>query len=301
MLSILGTARQIAPYNSSIQITGESGTGKDLLAEFIHSLSPRSHRPFVKIDLSSTPESLLESELFGHVKGAFSSANQDRDGRLTAADGGTVYLDHICELNLAVQAKLTRVLQERCFEPVGSNKTVSVDVRFIASSRQDLGHLVRKGLFREDLFFRLSIMPIYIPPLRKRLADIPLLVKFFLDKFACLHQRKQPRLDTGTLDILCAYHWPGNIRELENLMERLIISSDGVSSITPSQLNLDFDFVSESSLESLAEQNLSLEQIEKLYIRKILLKTKGNKSEASRILGINRKTLLEKRKKHQLD
>lgn len=301
MLNILSTAHQIAPYHSNIQITGESGTGKDLLAAIIHALSPRQSRPFVKIDLSATPENLVESELFGHVRGAFSSASQDREGRLSAADGGTVYLDHINELNPAIQAKLTRVLQEKQFEPVGSNTTTSVDIRFIAASRQDLGRLVRQGSFREDLYFRLSIIPIFIPPLRKRLADIPLLVKHFLDKFASQYQKSQPRLDTGALDLLCAYNWPGNVRELENLMERLIITHDGASCITPSQLHLDFDFISDASLETLAEQNLSLDQIEKLYIQKILLKTRGNKSKASRILGINRKTLLEKRKKHQIE
>jgi len=301
MQGILRTARQVAPYNSNIQITGESGTGKDLLAAFIHSLSPRHESPFVTIDLSSTPESLLESELFGHVRGAFSSAHQDREGRLKAADGGTIYLDHVNELNATVQSKLTRVLQERHFEPVGSNTTISVDVRFIASSRLDLGNMVRKNLFREDLFFRLSIIPIHIPPLRQRLTDIPLLAKHFIEKYSTLHSKVQPKIDTETLDILCAYHWPGNVRELQNQMERIVISSDGKNTISPAQLNLDFDFITDTSLETLADQNLSLEQIEKLYIQKILLKTRGNKSKASRILGINRKTLLEKRKRHHLD
>jgi transcriptional regulator with PAS, ATPase and Fis domain len=299
--NLLGTARRIAPYNSTVQITGESGTGKDILAGYIHGFSRRQSRPLVKIDLSAIPENLLESELFGHVKGAFSSAHTDRTGRLEAADGCTVYLDHVNELNPSVQARLTRVLQEREFEPVGSNTTVTVDIRFIASSRQDLGSLVRSGVFREDLYFRLSVMPVHLPPLRKRPVDIPLLAKFFLDKYAGLYNKKPPRLDTGTLDLLCTYHWPGNVRELQNQMERLVVSSDGNHTISPSDIHLDFNVLSDSSLDVLAEQNVSLEQIEKLYIHRILEKTRNNKSEAARILGINRKTLLEKRKRYHLD
>lgn len=299
--SLLGTAKQIAPYNSTVQITGESGSGKDMLADYIHRHSQRQSKPLIKIDLSAIPQNLLESELFGHVKGAFSGAHQDRIGKLKAADGSTVYLDHINELNPAVQARLTRVLQEREFEPVGSNTIVTVDIRFIASSRQDLGNLVRTGKFREDLYFRLSVMPIYLPPLRKRPVDIPLLAKFFLDKYALLHQKKCPKLEIGALDLLCSYHWPGNVRELQNQMERLVILSDGKHNILSQDIRLDFDVISDSSLDILAEQNLSLEQIEKLYIHRILEKTRNNKSKAAQILGINRKTLLEKRKKYRLN
>ncbi|MCD4654204.1 sigma-54 dependent transcriptional regulator [bacterium] len=301
LLGILSTARKIAKYNSNILICGESGTGKDLLAKYIHELSPRRSHPLVKLDLSAIPVTLVESELFGYVRGAFSGAFDDHDGRLKAARYGTVFLDHISELTLTVQAKLTRLLQERQFEPVGSNTTVNIDVRFIAASRMDLGSLVRQNKFREDLYFRLSIMPIHLPPLRARPGDIPLLAKHFLEQYARQHEKTYPKLQTSALDLLCNYHWPGNVREMQNQMERLIISSDGQKSITASQLNLEFDDSSGSTLDSLADQCLSLEQVEKLYIQKTLRNTRGNKSKAARILGINRKTLLEKRRKYELE
>ncbi|HPQ39672.1 MAG TPA: sigma 54-interacting transcriptional regulator [bacterium] len=301
MLSILGTARRIAEYNSNILISGESGTGKDLLAEYIHQHSARRLRKFVKIDLSAIPGNLVESELFGHVRGAFSGAYENRDGRLQNAHGGTVFLDHINELTPEIQAKLTRVLQERQFEAVGSNTTITVDVRFIAASRFDLGEQVRQGAFREDLYFRLSIMPIHLPPLRARPGDIPLLARHFLESFARQHGKSYPKLHPASLDLLCSYHWPGNVRELQNQMERLIIACEGGKVIMPSQLNLEFDYSTGTTLDALADQSLSLEQVEKLYIQKILRNTRGNKSKAARILGINRKTLLEKRKKYDLD
>ncbi|MBN1296736.1 sigma 54-interacting transcriptional regulator [bacterium] len=301
LLSLLSTARRIAEYHSNILIMGESGTGKDLLAEFIHQNSPRKLRKFMKIDLSAIPVNLMESELFGHVRGAFSGAYSDRDGRLIAAHGGTVFLDHINELPLEVQAKLNRVLQEKQFEPVGSNVTMTVDVRFIAASRLDLGDLVRKRVFREDLYFRLSIMPIQLPPLRARPGDIPMLAKHYLEHFAKLHGKLYPRLHPSALDLLCSYHWPGNIRELQNQMERLIITSDGKKNIMPSHLYFEFDASTGSTIDALADECLTLEQIEKLYIQKILQNARGNKSKAARILGINRKTLLEKRKRYGLD
>lgn len=300
-LKVLSTARKIAEYNSNVLITGESGTGKNLLAHYIHQNSPRKVHPFINVDLSSIPEGLIESELFGHVKGSFSGAHADRDGRLVSAHRGTVFLDHINELSPTIQAKLTRLLQEKQFEPVGSNTTLTVDVRFIAASRHDLGSLVKQNQFREDLFFRLSIMPIKLPPLRERPGDIPLLAKHFLEYFADLHQKSCPKLHPGVLDLLCSYHWNGNIRELENQMERIIISSDELEMVSPAQLNLEFDHTQGSTLDALADQALSLEQVERLYIQKILRKTRGNKSKAAKILGINRKTLLEKRRKYSLD
>jgi len=301
MLRILSTAKKIAGYNSNVLITGESGTGKDLLAEYIHKHSTRSTHQFLKLDLSAIPVNLVESELFGHVRGAFSGAHKDRVSRLTSAEHGTVFLDHINELTLTVQAKLTRLLQEHQFEPVGSNETHDVDVRFIAASRLDLENLVRKKAFREDLYFRLSIMPIHIPSLRERPGDIALLAKHFLESYAELHDKTCPKLQPGVLDLLNNYHWPGNIRELQNQMERIIISSDGNNTIAASQLNLEFDDTSGTTLDSLAEQCLRLDQVEKLYIQKILRIARGNKSQAAKILGINRKTLLEKRRKYDLD
>jgi len=300
-LKTLSTARKIAQYNSNVLITGESGTGKNLLAHYIHKNSPRQSHCFVNIDLSAIPVNLVESELFGHVKGAFSGAYEDRDGRLKNAHSGTVFLDHINELPPAVQAKLTRLIQEKQFEPVGSNVTITVDVRFIAASRYDLAELVKQGQFREDLFFRLSIMPITLPPLRSRPGDIPVLAKHFLNYYAKAHHKALPKLHPGVIDLLCSYHWSGNVRELQNQMERLVISADDNTTITPSQLNLEFDLTRDTTLDALAERSLDLQEIEKLYIQKILNKTRGNKSEAARILGINRKTLLEKRKKYHLD
>jgi len=298
---ILKLLRQIAHYGSTVILIGDSGTGKDLLAHYIHQLSPRKSKPFVKIDCAAIPHELAESEIFGHEKGSFTGAVQQRIGKFELAHTGTVFLDQVGDLPLSAQSKLTRVLQERRFERVGGNETLQVDVQIISASRSKLDRKLREGLFREDLYFRLSVMPINLPLLRARKGDIPLLIKNFLEKFAKKYDRPVPRLSPNVLDQLCSYHWPGNVRELENLMERLIISHTGESEITPSQIQLDFDRFDEQTLDRLAEQSMSIEEVEKLYIQKILRRTKGNKSKAAIILGINRKTLLEKRKKYNLD
>ncbi len=300
MHQILKTARQVAVYGSNICITGESGTGKDLLANFIHQSSPRRSHPFIKVDCVAIPTDLIESELFGHEKGAFTGASHVHIGKLEQAHLGTIFLDQVTEIPLLVQSKLTRVLQERCFERIGGNETISIDIQLISASRFLLSNKVREGVFREDLFFRLNILPIHMPPLRSRRGDIPLLAKYFLDKFAAKHNLPSPRLHSQTLNLLCAYHWPGNIRELENLMERLIITFSGETEISVSQLPVEFERFDEDTLDALSEHAMSLDEVEKLYIQKILHQTKGNKSTAAKILGINRKTLLEKRKKYLL-
>jgi transcriptional regulator with PAS, ATPase and Fis domain len=300
MLKILNSVKQTAKFGSSLMIIGESGTGKNLIARHYHLCSSRSSEPFIQFDCASMPSDLLETELLGHEKGAFTGAVQQRIGRFEAANNGTIFLDQIEELPILIQSKLTRVLQERCFERIGGNDTIHVDVQIVSATRNHLSNLIKEGLFREDLFFRLSIVPVNLPPLRARKGDIPLLMKHFLERSARKHDRPVPKLQLEALEMLCSYHWPGNVRELENLMERVIISCSAVTELTCDQIPLHQERISEATMDVFAEDNLSLEELEKIYIRKILQKVKGNKTKAAKILGINRKTLLEKRKRYNL-
>ena len=220
---MLKQARAVADTNATVLVTGENGTGKEVLARAIHEESARSERPFVAVSCAALPESLIESELFGHVKGAFTDAKTDRVGRFELADGGTLFLDEIGELTPGAQVKLLRVLQERKFERVGSNRTVEVDIRLIAASNRDLEHEVEGNNFRRDLFYRLNVVPLCLPPLRARRDDIPLLAAHFAAKAAEKHDRTTPELDPALIEALQEYDWPGNVRELENLVERLVV------------------------------------------------------------------------------
>jgi PAS domain S-box-containing protein len=237
LLRVLENVRRVAPTDATVLICGETGTGKELIARAIHSAGRRADRPFIKLNCAALPAGLVESELFGHEKGAFSGAVQRREGRFELANGGTIFLDEIGELPLDVQAKLLRVLQEQEFERVGSSKTIKVDVRVVAATNRDLRKSVRDGEFREDLYYRLAVFPVDLPPLRARAEDIPLLVQFFVQKYATRVGRRVEGVDPDTLMALARYPWPGNIRELENLIERgLILNSSPLLRIPPEML-----------------------------------------------------------------
>ena len=225
LLELLRKVEQVAPTDSSVLISGETGTGKELIARAIHSRGARKARPLVKVNCGAIPAGLVESELFGHVKGAFTGALQSRTGRFELADGGTLFLDEISELPLETQVKLLRVLQEQEFEPVGSSRTIRVNVRIIAASNRDLEEAVRTGLFRSDLYYRLNVLPLRVPSLRERRADIPQLVTFFLDRFSKRFGKKLESVSQETMDRLISYSWPGNVRELQNVIERAVVLS----------------------------------------------------------------------------
>jgi transcriptional regulator with PAS, ATPase and Fis domain len=290
-----------------VLITGESGTGKELLARAIHFNSRRADRPLVTVNCGAIPEELLESELFGHVKGAFTNATANREGRFLAADGGTIFLDEIGDMSPNLQVKLLRVLQERTFEPVGSSKTLTTDVRVIAATNQDLAVAMRERRFREDLFFRLNVIPVEAPPLRERREDIPLLAQTFLD--AASRNRPDPvtRFSPEALDLLTAHPWPGNVRELENLVERLVVTHGEGEEITAADLPQDFHQPASIPVATpqVPSTGLSFRDVvddfEADLIRQALELTQWNKNRAAQLLGLNRTTLIEKIKKKGLE
>ena len=304
---VLETVEKVADSDSTVLITGESGTGKELIARALHFNSRRADRMFVTVNCGAIPEELLESELFGHVRGAFTNAIAHREGRFAVANGGTIFLDEIGDMSSSLQVKLLRVLQDRTFEPVGSSKTVKVNVRVIAATNQDLEQAIRERRFREDLFYRLNVIPIETPALRERREDIPLLVHHFL---AVMNQEKGKRVDglsPRALEMLCEYDWPGNVRELENLVERLVILR-GEGTIDVDELP--------GSLRRAAERppvaaprvpaagipfNEVVDRFETDLILQALERTQWNKNRAAQLLGLNRTTLLEKMKKKGLD
>jgi two-component system, NtrC family, response regulator AtoC len=290
--------RRAAPSDSTVLITGESGTGKELVARAIHSLSLRADREFVPVDCSALVESLLESELFGHVKGSFTGAYQTKHGLFELANQGTFFFDEISNLSLSIQAKLLRVIQEREFMQVGSQKRNKLDIRIIASCNRDLRQAIQAGTFREDLFYRLSVVPIHLPPLRERAEDIPLLVDYFLDKYSRTSHRQVEGISKGALEMLCAHSWPGNVRELEHTIERILILEDG-EVIEPEHLPAAIT-QRQGEFRVFSEEMFPLEELEKRYIQFILRRTKGKQLEAARILGIDRKTLGLKIKKYGL-
>jgi two-component system, NtrC family, response regulator AlgB len=290
MLKQLEVAKQIADSNLSILIEGESGTGKEMLAQFIHNQSVRSSKPFIKISCAALPETLLESELFGHVKGSFTSALQDRAGRFEAADGGTILLDEIGELPHAVQVKLLKFLQSREFERVGENVTRKVDVRVIAATNRKLKDAIKDGTIREDLYYRLNVVRIELCPLRERAEDLLLLIQHFLKKYA---GTREIEISSETLKLLTAYRWPGNVRELENVIERCVVfTKDGI--IRKEYLPDEIQKVTENK-----SGILSIEEIEKQHIKRVLGMT-SDLEEAALLLEINPATLWRKRKKYNL-
>jgi len=296
MQQLFAVMRKVADTKATVLITGESGTGKELVAQAIHANSRRKDREFVAVDCSSLVETLLESELFGHVKGSFTGAHQTKHGFFELANHGTFFFDEISNLSLNIQAKLLRVIQEREFMKVGDQQKINLDIRIISASNSELTEAIRKGTFREDLYYRLSVVPIHLPPLRERKQDIPLLIRHYIDKLS--HKMKKSRLDVSSeaMDILTEYAWPGNVRELEHTMERILILED-TDMIRSGNLPT-FITQRQGELQMFSEEPVSLEELEKKYISFVLKRTRGKKTEAADILGINRKTLAAKIQKY---
>ena len=300
MEKILHISQRVAVTDSTVLITGESGTGKELIARFIHTNSRRAGNPFIAVNCGAIPSELLESEMFGHERGAFTGAVGTRMGLFQLANGGTIFLDEIGEMMAPLQVKLLRVLQEREIRPVGADRTVKVDVRVLAASNRDLNVEVEKGRFREDLFYRLQVIPIVVPPLRERRSDIPILVQHFLDK----HNQQRPaqpcKIADDAMVHLWEYDWPGNVRELENLVERMVILNDhGVIRVENLPPNIR-SFISDKKIPrpTLTEEGIDLNQavedFEYRLIDEALRRTKGNKQAAARLLGLKRTTLVAK-------
>ena len=293
MKRVIEMIETVAPTDTTVLITGESGTGKEIVARAIHAASPRRYMPMVVIHCGALTETLLESELFGHERGAFTGAQQRKKGKFEVADGGTVFLDEIADISLRTQTDLLRVLQEKEIVRVGGSQTVPVDFRCIAATNKNLELLVKEGTFRPDLFYRLNVFAIELPPLRERREDIPHLVNHFLDKYAAAMNRSAPRLSAAALDLLLGYPWPGNVRELENAVERaLLIGRE--AEIQPS----DFPFQMRPAPQG--GNGRTLDEVERQHIEKVLAETAGNLSRAARILDIDRTTLYNKLKRYGL-
>lgn len=303
MESVFTIVRKVADTDASVLISGESGTGKELIARSLHAGSRRSSRPFVAINCAAIPRDLLESELFGHVKGAFTGAIKDKTGKFQLADGGTLFLDEVGELPLELQPKLLRALQERVVEPVGGNSQQKLDVRIVAATNLDLEKAVEEGVFREDLYYRLAVIPIHLPPLRQRRDDIPLLLRHFSVK----HGAGEVTFDKAALSLLTAYVWPGNVRELENLVERLLILRSG-DTITSGELpekirngTAHSGTTSDSAcVINLPAEGYSLEQLEREVVVQALERNQWNQAAAARFLRIPRHTLIYRMEKYAI-
>ena len=298
---------RVAPTTGSVLITGENGTGKELVAQQIHAHSSRANTAFIEVNCAAIPEELIESELFGYEKGAFTGALHQKRGRFDLANGGTLFLDEIGDMSLKTQAKILRILQEQTFERVGGTQTIRVDVRIIAATNKDLKSEIAKGNFREDLFYRLNVVPFWIPPLRDRNSDLPLLVQYFMDLMSDTHQKPKRSLSKEALSVLMAYSWPGNVRELKNLIERLLILTPSERENCEVQAAEILDFMQEEvnthspslptySIETLEVGSLkeARNQFERDYISKALQSTHGNISKAADCLGIERTHLHRK-------
>ena len=290
MQEVFSLVERVAQSNANVLVTGESGTGKEKIARAIHALGPRSKKPFVAINCSAIPDALLESELFGHAKGAFTGAMAARKGLLAEAHGGTLFLDEIGDMSLAVQAKLLRVVQERRIKPVGQNEEVEVDIRLVAATHKDLKNAIKDGNFRGDLFYRLCVIPIVLPPLRQRPEDVILLAEHFLRMHAAQNLSSVTGFSRAALEKLVGMRWAGNVRELENAVERAVVLTRGTL--------IDVSDLSEDSIEGSdeilmrAQNNLiTLDELEQRYVHYVLAKTGGRKEQAAQILGINRRTL----------
>jgi DNA-binding NtrC family response regulator len=300
MEEIIQRAERVAETKSTVLITGETGTGKELVARAIHNRSAQRDMPLIRVNCAAIPESLLESELFGHVRGAFTGAATTKKGKFALADGGTIFLDEIGTMSPALQSKLLRVLQEREFEPLGSERTEKIDVRVIAATNRDLRQMVAEGKFQEDLFYRLNVIPIELPPLRERRDDIPALVDHFLKKHAQRTGRRIERIDDGVLAQLQQYDWPGNVRELENVIERAVVLSTGPVITARAISVLGSAAPPSSGLPSLKLRQ-NIEWVEKETIRRALESARGIKKDAAELMGISQRALSYYLAKYRLD
>jgi DNA-binding NtrC family response regulator len=301
-IEVLELAETVASTASTVLLSGESGTGKEVVARYIHELSDRSEGSFLSINCGALPESLLESELFGHVKGSFTGAVRDTDGLLVAAAGGTFFLDEIGEMSPSTQVKLLRAIQEREVIPVGATKAVPVDVRIIAATNRDLEEEISRGAFRSDLYYRLNVIQLHLPPLRERAEDVPLLAKYFLEKLSAARaDGSAPELSDAALEVLTRYAWPGNVRELENALERAAVLAPG--QVIPAEALPDR--VRETPRPRLAAeetpQNPTMEVVERAYIQWVLQAEGGNKTRAAEVLGIDPSTLYRKLNRYGID
>jgi DNA-binding NtrC family response regulator len=303
MQEIFDLVRQVAPAQTTVLITGESGTGKELVARAIHQLSPRARQPMVIVHCAALPATLLESELFGHEKGAFTGAHERRIGRVEQAQGGTLFLDEIGEIDPAIQIKLLRFLGERTFERVGSSKTQIADVRLIAATNKNLAEMVRQGNFREDLFYRLNVVPIYMPPLRERKEDIPMLAHAFLKEFAIKNNKPVSEFEPAAMDALMTYNWPGNVRELRAAVEGAVVlgRKDRVTLRDLPATIRNFVAGIPSGGTGMAPATMNVEEAEKQLIARALHESKGNRTEAAHKLGMSRRTLHRKLHKYHLE
>ena len=311
LVEVLRNVETVAPTDSTVLIMGETGCGKELIARAIHSRSGRRNRPLVKLNCGAIPTGLVESELFGHMKGAFTGALERRIGRFELADGGTLFLDEISELPLDTQVKLLRVLQEQEFEPLGSSKTIRVNVRIIAASNRNLDKAIHEGRFRADLYYRLNVLPIVLPPLRQRRSDIPLLTAFFVERYCRQLGKQVMGVAQDTMEALSRYDWPGNIRELQNVIERAVVLSRGsILKLGRDLLPLSAEAVTDGETEvssggqSSDGETHSLEQVEKRHILEVLTQTKWvieGANGAAKVLDLHPNTLRSRMKKLGLD
>jgi two-component system, NtrC family, response regulator AtoC len=291
MREIFGTITRVAPTRATVLLCGESGVGKDMIARAIHHHSPRADRPFVKINCTALPENLMESELFGYEKGAFTGANTSKPGKFEQADTGTVFLDEIGDVPASVQVKLLRILQEREFERLGSNKVKHIDVRVLAATNVDLRAALEQGTFREDLYYRLNVLPINIPPLRERKEDIPYLAGFFVKKLGKDLGSPVQSISDAAMERLIGYHWPGNVRELENVLERSMVLANGAV-LEAGDVKLDTAPAARFTVaDNFLPEGTTLDQYEQSIIREALKRANGNKSQAARMLGLTRNAL----------
>lgn len=300
MKQVVETIKKVSASDSTILTIGGSGTGKEMVSDAIHYSSRRYAKPYVKINCAAFPENLLESELFGYEKGAFTGADKQKKGKFEVADGGTLFLDEIGDMPLAMQAKLLRVLEKGEFERLGGNEVIKVDVRFIAATNQNLEKMIKERRFRSDLFYRLNTVIINLPPLMERKEDIHLLIEHFIEKFSTEMNKKAPRVVKEAMDLIISYPWPGNVRELANAIERAtIFCEDGV--IRPSDLPPNVRAGDAETPSTETPVDLTLEALEKRHISNMLKRTNGNKNEAARMLGIHRETLYKKIKKFNIN
>jgi Nif-specific regulatory protein len=291
---------QVAATNTTVLIRGESGTGKEMVAHAIHYNSPRANKPFVKVSCAALPDSLIESELFGYEKGAFTGAEQRKKGRFELAEGGTLFLDEIGDINLGTQVKLLRVLQEREFERLGSTDTIKVNVRLLAATNKDMERAIAAGTFREDLYYRLNVFAIFVPPLRERKADLLLLVDHFLEKFSREHRKSIKRISTPAIDMLMSYHWPGNVRELENTLERAVLMCDS-QVIHGHHLPPSLQTAEASGTVTRVSLSDAVAGFEKDLIQDALKTTRGNRAKAARLLDTTERVLNYKVRKYAID